>query len=97
MGKIRVLHCLQTIDSGGVEQRRLLLAKYLDPEVYEQAIVCTKAIGGIPNQLEAAGCKVFPVGQLNHPFDFKTHINVLNVIKEFKPYIIHGAVFALKA
>lgn len=93
MGKIRVLHCLQTIGSGGVEQRRLLLAKYLDPEIYEQAIVCTKAIGSIPSQLEAAGCKVFPVGSLNHPFDFKTHKNVLKVIKEFRPHIIHGAVF----
>lgn len=93
MGKIRVLHCLETIGSGGVEQRRLSLAKYLDNSKYEQAIVCTKAIGVIPVQLQVAGCKVYPVGTLNHPFDLRTHRNVLKVIKEFRPHIIHGAVF----
>ena len=93
MNKIRVLHCLETLGSGGVEQRRLLLAKYLNSNVYEQAIICTKAVGALPSQLEAAGCSIFPVGSLNHPFDVKTHLKVLKVIKEFKPHIIHGAVF----
>lgn len=93
MGKIRVLHCLQDIGSGGVEQRRLALAKHLDPDKYQQAIICTQAYGGIPEQLEDVGCKVHPVGLLKHPFDFMVHLNVLKVIKEFKPHIIHGAVF----
>lgn len=93
MSKIRVLHCLETVDSGGVEQLRLLLAKYLNSDVYEQAVVCTNASGIIPSQLQAVGCKVFTVGSLNHPFDIKIHIKVLKIIKKFKPHIIHGAVF----
>lgn len=93
MSKIRVLHCLETVGSGGVEQRRLLLAKYLNSDVYEQAIICTKAVGALPSQLEDVGCSIFPVGSLNHPFDVKTHLKVLKVIKEFRPHIIHGAVF----
>lgn len=93
MTKIKVLHCLETIGSGGVEQLRLILAKNLDPKIYEQAIICTQAAGIIPEQLENVGCKVYSVGILNHLFDIKTHLNVLKVIKEFKPHIIHGAVF----
>ncbi len=93
MSKIRVLHCLQTIGSGGVEQRRLLLAKNLDKNKYEQAVVCTETFGIIPNQLVEADCHVFPVGTPKHPFDPKIHRNVMQVIKDFKPHIIHGAVF----
>ena len=91
--KIRVLHCLESISSGGVEQRRLMLAKYLDSKKYKQAIVCTQALGVIPSQLKEAGCEVYPVGVLSHSFDIKAHINLIKVIREFKPHIIHGAVF----
>lgn len=93
MNKIRVLHCLETIGSGGVEQLRLILARSLDKEKYQQAIVCTQTGGIIASQLEDAGCKVYTVGLLRHPFDKKTHKNVLQAIKEFNPHIIHGAVF----
>ena len=88
-----MLHCLKTIGSGGVEQLRLLLAKYLESEIYEQAVVCTWSVGALPSQLDALECKVFTAGSLNHPFDIKTHMKVLKVIKEFEPHIIHGAVF----
>ncbi|MCI5149052.1 MAG: hypothetical protein D3916_06660, partial [Candidatus Electrothrix sp. MAN1_4] len=33
--KLRILHCLETIGSGGVEQTRLLLAQGLNPAQYE--------------------------------------------------------------
>lgn len=91
--KIRILHCLETVGSGGVEQRRLSLAKYLDHEKYQQALVCTKAVGTIPTQLKEANCKVYTVGTLNGVFDLQVYKRVLKIIKEYKPHIIHGAVF----
>lgn len=93
MRKIRVLHSLVRVGSGGVEQRRLLLAKYLDPSKYEQAIICTDVYGELVDKFASLGVKVYVVGIFANPFDFNVHRNAISVIKDFKPDIIHGAVF----
>jgi len=94
MAKLRILHCLETVGSGGVEQRRLLLARKLDPDIYEQQLVCTQTVGPVADQMRKAGMKVdavglFPKGILT-PSPYR---NTLSVIRKFKPHIIHGAVF----
>lgn len=93
MSKIRVLHCLETIGSGGVEQRRLSLIRGLDSARYEQQIICTKAIGALPKKYTEAGCIIHEVGTLNNIFCIDPYKKTLDVIKNFKPHIIHGAVF----
>jgi len=67
--KFRIAHCLETVGSGGVEQTRLLLARNIDPEKYEQILICTKAIGGLPEQFEAAGMRIHKVGVFRGIFD----------------------------
>lgn len=91
--KIRVLFCQETIASGGVEQRRLSLAKYLDNEKYEIKIICTYQKGPLPSEFEKVGVEVIAVGEMKHPFHRAIHKKVLRIIKQFKPHIIHGAVF----
>ena len=93
MSRIRVLHCLETIGSGGVEQRRLSLAKGLDPVLFDQRLLCTQAIRGIPDLIRQAGCQISEVGVHRHVFDFNSYRNALRVVRDFKPHIIHGAVF----
>lgn len=93
MRKIRVLHCLETVGSGGVEQRRLSLVKNLDCDYYEQHLLCTQAIGGVPQLIINAGCSITEVGVHRHVFDLKSYANALRVVKDFKPDVIHGAVF----
>lgn len=93
MSKIRVLHCLEAVSSGGVEQRRLSLAKYLDPQVYEQRLICTKATRSLPSQFEDAGCVITEVGVFRSILDLPKYKKALRVINEFRPHIIHGAVF----
>lgn len=93
MKKIRVLHCLETVGSGGVEQRRLSLVRHLDPARYEQHLVCTKAVGGLPQQLEKAGCVIHEVGEFNGIFDRRPYKATLDVVRNFRPHIIHGAVY----
>lgn len=61
MEQIRVLHCLETVGFGGVEQMHFSLVKELDPERYEQHLVCTKANGGFPEQFEQARCLITEV------------------------------------
>lgn len=91
--KIKILHIQETIGSGGVERRRLSLAKHLDKDKFDQKFVCTFATGNIPEDIEAEGFEVIPIGELKSPFDWKQHQKVQKIIKDYKPDIIHGAVF----
>ena len=91
--KIKILHIQQTIGSGGVERRRLSLAKLLNKNVFEQKFICTQAIGNIPDEIRAEGFEVIPIGVLKSPFDWKQHKKVQKIIEEYQPDIIHGAVY----
>lgn len=91
--KIKILHIQETIGSGGVERRRLSLAKHLDKTIFEQKFICTKAVGNIPEEIRAEGFEVLPIGLLKSPLDWKQHKKVQKIIDEYQPDIIHGAVF----
>lgn len=91
--RIRVLHCLETVGSGGVEQRRLSLVRGLSEDVYEQRLVCTKAVGGLPPLFAAAGCRIDQVGVFRHILDTERYRQAIRVAREFRPHIIHGAVY----
>lgn len=93
MPKVKVLHCLEKIGSGGVEQRRLSLGKQLDPERYEQHLLCTRAIGGLPELFDRAGCTIHEVGEFNGILDRRPYKAALDVVREIRPHIIHGAVY----
>ena len=91
--KIKIIHIQQTIGSGGVEKRRLSLAKLLDKNIFEQKFICTSEFGNIPHEIRAEGFEVIPIGQLRSPFDWKQHGKVQKILNDFKPHIIHGAVY----
>lgn len=91
--KIRVLHCIETISSGGVERVRLSLSRYLDKNLYEQKIICTQADGAIPAEIAAEGVELIVVGKLKHTFHWPTYRKVLEAVSTYRPHIIHGAVF----
>ncbi|MFC0263497.1 glycosyltransferase [Fontibacter flavus] len=91
--KIRVLHCIETIASGGVEQVRLTLIKGLDKGKFEHKIVCTWAGGYVADSLEKEGVELIPIGVFKSILDIRKYGEVLRIIKEFKPHIIHGAIF----
>ena len=90
---IRVLNIIDTMSSGGVERRRLSLAKLLDKSKFELKIICTNAVGLLPDEIRQQGVEVIAIGNLNSFMDYKQHLKVMKVIDEFKPHIIHGAVF----
>lgn len=93
MQKIRLLHCIETISSGGVENRRLTIAKNLDFNRFELKIICTKAVGPIKHQLEGLGVEIIEVGTFKSPFEWTKYKKVLRLIRKYQPQIIHGAVF----
>lgn len=90
---IRVLNILETIGYGGVERRRLSLAKLLDKSTFELKIICTKTEGGFADEIRKQGVEVIEIGLLHHPFEMQQHKKVMQIINDFKPHIIHGAVF----
>lgn len=91
--KIRILHCMQMVGSGGVEQRRLSLARGLSRSRYEQRLICTKAFGGLPPQFAAANCRIDQVGVFKHIFDSERYRAAIRTVRQFRPHIIHGAVY----
>lgn len=90
---IRVLHVLDTIMSGGVERRRLSLAKLLDKSKFELKIICAHAVGHFPDEFAKYSVEVIVVGTLGSFADIKQHKKVMKIIEDYKPHIIHGAVF----
>lgn len=90
---IKILNIQEAIGSGGVERRRLSLAKYLDKTKVKLKIICTAEKDDIANLIRAENVEVICIGDLSHPFDWQTHKKVQKIIDEFKPHIIHGAVF----
>ncbi len=91
--KIKILHIQETMASGGVERLRLSLAKHLDKDIFEQKFICTHASGNIPEEIRVQGFEVIPIGRLKSPFDWKQHQKVQKIIEDYRPDIIHGAVF----
>lgn len=90
---IKVLHIQETIGSGGVERLRLSLSKLLDKNKFELKIVCTNFGGEIKQEIESNGVEVISIGKFNGVFDIKNHIKIQKIISNFKPHIVHGAVF----
>jgi glycosyltransferase involved in cell wall biosynthesis len=90
---IRVLHIQETMGSGGVERLRLSLSKLMNKEKFELKIICTHTGGGIKAEIETHGTAVIAIGEFKGIFDFKKHVKVQEIIRTYKPHIIHGAVF----
>ena len=90
---IRVLNIIETISSGGVERRRLSMAKLLDKSKFELKIICTNIYGDFADEIRKEGVEVIEIGPLKSFMDTKQHQKVMKVIQEYKPHIIHGAIF----
>jgi L-malate glycosyltransferase len=91
--RIRVLHVLPWVTSGGVERRRLELARGLGADEFEQRVVCLEARETLAAEFARAGVDVLPIGGTGSLADLKSMARVVRVAREFAPHVIHGAVF----
>ena len=92
INRIRVLHTLCRINSGGVEQRRLLLARGLPKDRYEHRVICQDTGGLLPELLRAEGWQINKIGTTPHILSPSWHNRAWKIAKDFKPDLIHGAV-----
>ncbi|WP_028123770.1 glycosyltransferase family 4 protein [Epilithonimonas tenax] len=93
MEKFRILYTMSTVASGGVEKRRLSLAKYLDKSKYELKIISTHKAGGLVDQLQNEGVEIIEIKTFKGIFHWEKHKKIQKIIDDFKPHIIHGAVY----
>jgi glycosyltransferase involved in cell wall biosynthesis len=92
VSKIKILHTLCRINSGGVEQRRLLLARGLPKDRYEHQVICQDTGGALPSLLRAEGWQIHEIGKAPHILSPSWHGAAWQIAKDFKPDVIHGAV-----
>lgn len=90
---IRVLHVVPWLLSGGVERRRLELARRLPPGEFEQRMLCIEAHDEYRAAFEAAGVQVDVIGGRWTVTDALSVYRATRLIHEFGPHIVHGAVF----
>jgi len=90
---VRVLHIMSTVTGGGVERRRLSLAKAFKGTEFEMKLVGTFKSGNIAEQIEENGVEIIEIGDFNGPFHWEKHKKIQKIIDDFKPHIIHGAVY----
>lgn len=90
---IRVIHIMSTVTGGGVERRRLSLAKAFKGTDIQMKLVGTFKSGNIAEQIEENGVEIIEIGDFNGPFHWEKHKKIQKIIDDFKPHIIHGAVY----
>lgn len=89
---IKVLHTLCRAHSGGVEQRRLLLATHL-PRSFEHCLICQEGDERLIEQFRAHGWSVHEIGLAPHILNWAWHAKAYEIARQFRPDIVHGAVY----
>lgn len=84
---------MSTVTGGGVERRRLSLAKYLNKGIFQMKLVGTYKGGNIAEQIEENGVEIIEIGGFKGPFHWEKHKRVQKIIDDFQPHIVHGAVY----
>jgi glycosyltransferase involved in cell wall biosynthesis len=91
--KVRVLHTLCRVHSGGVEQLRVVLARGLPQDRYEHVLLSQESTGPVARQLIDAGWRVHDIGIARNIFDRDWHRRAYDIAHAFAPDIVHGAVY----
>lgn len=75
-----------------MERRRLTLTRLLDPERFEQRLLIRSSKGTLPEQFRAAGIPIAEIGD-GSLFSPRLLGRAIRVARQFRPHIVHGAVF----
>lgn len=89
MTKIRVMHFVSGLVSGGVEQMLVNYCNNMDHDKFEFIVVYQhEPVELCINKIKAAGCKTIRITARNESF-VKNIVDSYKIIKEYKPDIIH--------
>lgn len=86
--KIKILHIIPTLDTGGAERLLVDIAKRIHHDSFECVVVCFKRGGIWEKELRAAGVKVIVLAK-RHKIDFKNISDLKQAIISESPDIVH--------
>lgn len=83
-----ILHCLLSIETGGLEVMVLNLAAATDRSLFQPRVICLQTIGALAPRFEAAG---IPVELIDDPASGgrRTLASLTRYLKRLKPDLIH--------
>ncbi len=91
--QVRVLHVMHLLLGGGVERRRLSLFRHL-PAGYGHLVLCSEVRNHrFADQMRAVGVEVLEFGAANSRFGLGRYRFACSVVREYRPDLVHGAVF----
>ncbi|MFP4601150.1 MAG: glycosyltransferase [Persicimonas sp.] len=92
---IRVLHVLPWIEGGGVEHRRVYLARHLDASRFEQRLICLSSKPWFVDKFAELGVEVTEVATPRRwsVTDYAAISKIRREIVRWQPDIVHGAVY----
>lgn len=90
MKKVKVMHFVSGLVSGGVEEMLCNYCKHMDSEKYEFIVVYQHApVDVCKKKIEASGCRTIRITARNENF-FRNIIDSIEVIKSERPDIVHA-------
>src|SRR3954469_5554376 len=97
MKKIRVVHILPSLISGGAERMAVYIAKGLDRERFEVAVFSIwRRLGcDLENVLDESDVQVRYLGK-GSGFDCRTYYRLHRALKEYQPDIVHTHLHVLR-
>jgi glycosyltransferase involved in cell wall biosynthesis len=90
--KIKIVHIIPTLDMGGAERLLVDIVKNLDKDTFSVSVVCLKRFGSWGIELKKQGIVLSLAGGGKH-FGFFNFLNLLKILKEAKPDIVHTHLF----
>ena len=89
----RVLHCIESISSGGVERRHQLIIEKGLSQGGQHRVICAKASGPVAARLRDLGVSIVEVGPVRSLRATGRYRVAIREVQRWKPDIVHGAIF----
>jgi L-malate glycosyltransferase len=96
MYKVKILYVIGQLGVGGTEWQLLELVKHLDKIKYIPFVVCLTSVAPLADSFRKSGCQIYVLNREKQG-RFKTVIDLIRIIKEINPDIVHSFSYAIRA
>lgn len=91
-GRLRVVHCLDSLGVGGTELNAVRTLERLDRSRFDAALMCLRAEGPLRSRLEQAGIPVleFPISGLLTPSALRQGARLVRFLRRHRVDVLHS-------
>jgi glycosyltransferase involved in cell wall biosynthesis len=87
--RVRVLHVIESLETGGMERMVSALAQNLDPTRFEVRVLCLKRLGPIADELAAKGLAVERFRGTRGLMRYLAFLPLAQQMREWRPHVAH--------